>query len=307
MHGFRFGIQLSGAPSGAEWIELARKAEALGYQVLVMPDHLDRQLSPLAALGAAAAATTHIRLAGFVFANDYRHPLILAREAATIDVLSSGRFELGLGAGWMKSDFRALGAAYDPGSARVDRLEEAIPIFRSLLSGDEVTHHGAAFEMERAGVGVPVMQQPHLPIAIGGGRPRMLRLAAREADIVGILPGFSHRGWPLLSQGTESALASQVDIVRDAAGDRFARIELNLWIASAGVAGSGNSIAGSVKAAALGAAGSVYGSPYVLYGTLGSLRELLQRRRDRLGISYYTIPARSMETMAPLVAALAGN
>ena len=307
MHDFRFGVQLSSAPSGSDWLDLARRAESLGYGVLNMPDHLDRQLSPLAALGAVAAATTHIRLSAFVFANDYRHPLILAREAATLDFLSGGRFELGLGAGWMKSDYRALGLHYEPASARVDRLEEAIPIVKALMAGEEVTHHGPAFHLERATSGVPLVQKPRAPLAIGGGRPRMLRLAAREADIVGITTGFSRRGWPLITHGTESALADQVALVREAAGDRFEQLELNLWIGSAGIAGSGNSIAGSVTAAALGAAGAVYGSPYVMYGTLGSLRDLLLRRRDKLGVSYYTIPARSMETMAPLVQELAGK
>jgi probable F420-dependent oxidoreductase len=307
MHAFRFGIQVSNAPSGDAWVELARRAESIGYDVLIMPDHLDRQLSPLAALGAAAAATSRIRLAGFVFANDYRHPLILAREAATLDFLSDGRFELGLGAGWMKSDYRATGLTYDPASARVDRLEEAIPIFKRLMAGETVTHAGTNFHLERASTGLPVMQKPRPPLAIGGGRPRMLRLAAREADIVGITTGFSPRGWPLIGQGTEKALAGQMAIVREAAGERFERLELNLWIASAGIAGSGNSLLRSAVAGAAGAAGAVYGSPYVLYGTLGSLRDLLLRRRDRLGISYYTIPARSMESIAPLVGAMAGK
>ena len=307
MHAFRFAIQVSSAPSGQAWAELARRAESIGYDVLIMPDHLDRQLSPLAALGAAAAATTRIRLAAFVFANDYRHPLILAREAATLDFLSNGRFELGLGAGWMKSDYRALGLDYEPASERVDRLEEAVPVFKRLMSGETVTHHGEHFHLDGATTGLPVVQKPRPPLAIGAGRPRMLGLAAREADIVGITTGFSRRGWPLLSRGTESALAEQVATVREAAGDRFEKLELNLWIASAGVAGSGNSILRSAVAGVAGAAGAVYGSPYVLYGTLGSLGDLLQRRRDKLGISYYTIPARSMESMAPLVEAMSGK
>jgi probable F420-dependent oxidoreductase len=307
MHAFRFAVQLSNAPSGEAWLDVVRRAEALGYDVLIMPDHLDRQLSPLASLGAAAAVTTRIHLSTFVFANDYRHPLVLAREAATLDLLSGGRFEMGLGAGWMKSDYRALGLTYEPASARVDRLEEAVPIVKALLAGETVTHHGANFHMERAATGLPVVHKPRPPLAIGGGRPRMLRLAAREADIVGITTGFSKRGWPLIGQGTESALADQVALVREAAGDRFETIELNLFIAMAGIVGSGNSLPGSVAAAALGAAGAVYGSPYVLHGTLGSLRDLLMRRREKLGISYYTIPARSMETMAPLIEALSGK
>jgi probable F420-dependent oxidoreductase len=286
---------------------VARRAESLGYDVFIMPDHLDYQLSPLAALGTVAAVTSRIRLCTFVFANDYRHPLVLAREAATLDLLSGGRFELGLGAGWMMSDYRALGLHYEPASARVDRLEEAIPIFKRLLSGEKVTHDGASYHLESAVTGVPVVQKPRPPIAIGGGRIRMLRLAAREADIVGITTGFSRRGWPLLGRASESALREQVATIREAAGDRADRLELNVWIAAAGIAGGGNSLLGSVSAAALGAAEAVYHSPYVLHGRLGSLRDLLLRRRDELGISYYTLPARSMDTMAPLVELLSGK
>ncbi|MGA3056980.1 MAG: TIGR03621 family F420-dependent LLM class oxidoreductase [Candidatus Limnocylindrales bacterium] len=307
MHPFRFAVQQASASSGEEWAALARRAESLGYDLLVMPDHLGNQLSPFAGLAAAAAATTRLRIGAFVFANDYRHPLVLAREAATLDVLSGGRFELGMGAGWMKSDYRELGMIYDPPPRRVDRLEEAIPLVKRLLAGETVTHRGEHYQMERASAGVPTVQKPRPPLAIGGGGPRMLKLAAREADIVGLVPGFSARGWPLFGQATETATAEKVALVKEAAGDRFERLEMNAWLSSAGLAGSGNSLLGSAAAVTMGAATAVYGSPYVLYGTLGAVRERLLRRREALGISYYTIPSRSMESMAPLVEALAGK
>jgi hypothetical protein len=135
----------------------------------------------------------------------------------------------------------------------------------------------------------------------------MLRLAAREAEIVGLVPGFDERGWPLAREATESALARKVALVREAAGERFEHLELNVWLADAGMVGSGNSPLGSLAAAAKWLPISVYGSPYVLYGTLDSTLERLLRRRDRLGISYYTIPSKAMEAMAPLVEALAGR
>jgi len=307
VHPFRFAVQQASASSAEEWAALARRAESLGYDLLVMPDHLGNQLSPFAALGAAAAATTRLRIGAFVFANDYRHPLMLAREAATLDVLSGGRFEMGMGAGWMTSDYRELGMTYDPAPRRVDRLEEAIPLVKRLLAGETVTHHGEHYQMERASAGVPTVQRPRPPLAIGAGGPRMLGLAAREADIVGLIPGFSERGWHLFGQATEKATAEKIGRIRDAAGDRFERLEINIWLASAGLAGSGNSLLGSAAAATMGAATAVFGSPYILYGTLGSVREKLQRRRDELGISYYTLPSRSMESMAPLVEALAGK
>jgi probable F420-dependent oxidoreductase len=307
MHPFRFAVQQSSAPSGERWAALARRAESIGYDVLVMPDHLGRQLSPFAALAAAAAATTRLRVGAFVLANDYRHPLILAREAATLDLLSGGRFEMGLGAGWMTSDYRQLGMTYDPAPRRVDRLEESIPLIKRLLAGETVTHTGPHYRLERASVGVATVQKPRPPLAIGGGGPRMLRLAAREAEIVGLVPGFNAHGRPLIRQATETVTAEKVALIKEAAGSRFASLELNLWLGDAGLVGSGNSLLGSVAAAARWAPTALFGSPYVLYGTLDSAREQLQRRRDRLGISYYTIPSHAMESMAPLVEALAGR
>jgi probable F420-dependent oxidoreductase len=307
MHPFRFAVQQEWAAGGDAWAALAKRVESLGYDVLVMPDHLGHQLSPFTALAVAAAATTKLHVGAFVFANDYRHPLILAREAATLEYLSGGRFEMGMGAGWMTSDYRAMGMEYAPASARVDRLEEAVPIVKRLLAGETVTHHGPNYNLDRAYAGVPPVQQPRPPLAIGAGGPRMLRLAAREGDIVGLTPGFSARGWPLFAQATEKATATKIAIVKEAAGDRFERLEINLWVSSAGLVGSGNSLIGSAAAATVRAATTIYGSPYVLYGTLKGVRDQLLRRRDKLGISYYTFPSRSMETMAPLVEALRGK
>ncbi len=307
MHPFRFGVQLSFAPAGRRWLELAQRAESIGYDVLVMPDHLGRQLSPVPALAAAASVTSRIRLSTFVFANDYRHPLMLAREAATLDVISGGRFEMGLGAGWMISDYRQLGLPYDRAGLRIDRLEESIPLYKALLSGEKVTHHGRHYRLDRASAGVTTIQRPRPPLAIGGGLPRMLRLAAREADIVGILPGFSEHGRPLVGEASERALASKVAVVREAAGSRFPQLEINLWLGLAGIVGSGNSALGSLLAASAWAGTALYGSPFILHGSLPSIREKLLHRRDALGISYYTIPARSMEAMAPVVQALSGK
>jgi probable F420-dependent oxidoreductase len=182
VHPFRFAVQQASAKSGERWIALARRAESLGYDVLVMPDHLGRQLSPFAALSAAAAATTRLRVGAFVFANDYRHPLILAREAASLDLLSNGRLEIGLGAGWKTSDYRQLGMEYNPASKRIDRLAEATPLIKRLLAGETVTHRGEHYQLDRASVGVEPVQKPRPPLAIGAGGPRMLELAAREAS-----------------------------------------------------------------------------------------------------------------------------
>lgn len=307
MHPFRFGVTASHARSGEAWTALARRAEELGYSSLLVPDHLTAQLSPISAIATAAAVTTRLRVSGFVFANDFRHPLILAREAATLDLLSNGRLELGIGAGWRTGDYRQLGMTYDPPGRRIDRLVEAAGIIKRLLAGETVNHDGPQFQLADARVLPRPVQRPHPPIIMGGGGPRMLRLAAREADIIGFIPQFNPRGRPILTDVTEAALDRKVALVREAAGDRFERLELNLFIGDAGMVGRGVSVPGSMLTAVKWAATGAVGSPYVLYGTLAKLQETLERRRDRTGISYYAIRQGSMDAMAPLVDALAGQ
>lgn len=307
MHPFRFAVYAFDAPSGSAWAALARRAEVLGYAALLVPDHMGRQLSPIAALAAAAAATDRLRIGPYVFGNDFRHPLVMAREAATLDVLSGGRLELGLGAGWRPSDYRQLGFAYERPGRRVDRLEEALALVKRLLVEETVTHRGSHYRLEGARLYPRPIQRPRPPFHIGAGGPRMLRLAAREAEIVGLIPQFSPRGLPILSDVTEAALGRKVEIVRRAAGSRFEGLELSIYCADAGMIGSGHSLSGSLASAAKAAIVAPAGSPYVLYGTLRQLRDRLLRRRERLGISHYAIPAHAMEGLAPLNDALAGR
>jgi probable F420-dependent oxidoreductase len=304
---FRFVVHGSWAATGADWVTLARRAEALGYEALYMPDHLGRQLSPISALTAAAIATTSLRVGPYVAANDFRHPLLLARELATLDVLSAGRVEIGIGAGWSTTDYRQLGWAYDRPGVRIGRLEEAIAIIKRLFAGETVTHHGEHYQLDRARLAPLPVQRPHPPLVIGGGGPRLLRLAAREADIVGLIPQFSPRGRPIISQATEAATEAKAAIVREAAGDRWERLRLDVIVFDAGLVGSGAGPLASVAAAAKATAVALVGTPYVMYGTLPRLRDLLLRRRDRAGISQYSLPAHALEAMAPLVEALAGT
>ena len=307
MHLFRFGVTASQTPPGKAWTDLARRAEELGYDTFVMQDHLGRQLSPLGGLAAAAAVTSRIRIGAFVFANDYRHPLLLARETATLDRISNGRVELGIGAGWNTSDYRQLGMAYERPGLRIERMQESVIVMRRLFAGERVTHAGRHYHLDGARL-APRPVQSRIPILIGGGGPRMLRIAAREADIVGLLTQFDSHGRPIASQGTEAQTAHKVAIIREAAGSReaFERLELNVLVASAGLIGSGSSPFGSVASAIKAVAPRVVGgTPYLLHGTLGQVRETLLRRRERLGISYYIWSARAVETMAPVVEALA--
>ena len=306
MRPFRFAVYAFSAPSGEAWAAFARRAEELGYDTLLVPDHLSRQLSPIAALSAAAAVTSRLRIGPYVFANDFRHPLVMAREAATLDLLSGGRLELGLGAGWRRSDYRQLGYAYAEPGRRVDRLVEALGIVKRLLAGESVTHRGEHYTLEGARL-EPVPVQRPVPVHIGAGGPRMLRLAAREADIVGLIPQFTRSGIPRLTDATEGALARKVALLRSAAGDRFSALELSVYCADAGMVGSGHSVAGSAGSALKRALVAPVGSPYLLYGTLGALRDRLEQRREALGISHYAIPHHALESMAPLVGSLAGR
>jgi len=309
VHPFRFGVTAGRVPTRETWTELVRRAENLGYHTFLMPDHLGHQLSPVGALAAAAAATSRVRIGALVYANDYRHPLLLAREAATLDHIANGRVEFGIGAGWNTSDYRQLGMRYERPGLRIDRMEEALVVIRRLFAGERVTHAGRHYHLEGARLAPPPVQ-PRIPILIGGGGPRLLGIAARQADIVGLLTQFDRHGRPIASQATEGETARKVAIIREAAGSReaFERLELNVLVASAGLIGSGASPLGSVASALKAVAPKVVGgTPYLLHGTLTQVRETLLRRRDQLGISYYVWSARLAEPMAPVVEALAGR
>jgi probable F420-dependent oxidoreductase len=303
---FRFAVYTWGAPTGEAWTALAKRVEGLGYDTLLVPDHLGRQLSPVPALAAAAAVTSRLRIGPYVFANDFRHPLLMAREAATLDVLSGGRLELGLGAGWRTTDYRQLGYAYPPPGRRIDRLVEALDVVKRLLAGKRVTHEGRFYKLGGA-VLRPTPVQARVPLHIGAGGPRMLRLAAREADIVGLIPQFTTRGIPTIRDATEGALARKIELLRQAAGSRFEQLELSIYCADAGVIGRSASPPRAVASAVKGGLVAPVGSPYLLFGTLRGLRDRLLRRRARLGVSHYAIPHYAMEELAPLVEDLAGR
>src|SRR3989441_6566728 len=164
------------ARSAAHWSEVARRAEALGYDPLLMPDHITDQLAPMPALAAAAAATSTLRIGSFVFANDYRNPVLLAKEAATLDLLSGGRLEFGIGAGWKTRDYEQLGIPYDPPQTRVDRMEEAVGLIKRLWTEEHVTHEGAHYHIRDATALPRPVQRPHPPVMIGGGGPRVPRI-----------------------------------------------------------------------------------------------------------------------------------
>jgi probable F420-dependent oxidoreductase len=304
---FRFAVTARFAGSGAKWRDVARRAEDLGYDVMLVTDHMGAQLAPIPALMAAADATTRLRVGSFVFANDYRNPVMLAKEVATIDVLSGGRVEVGIGAGWNTRDYRELGVRYDAPAVRVSRLEESVRLVKRLLSEERVDHTGEHYTVRGASVLPRPLQRPHPPVMIGGGGPRVLRLAAREADIVTFAPQVNASGRPRLDAITEKALTERVVRFRAAAGERSDGIELNVFVFDAAVTDRARSPMAAVSGYLRRAANGIVRSPFVLYGSRSSLRELLLERRERLGISYISVPGNAMREFAPIVSELRGT
>jgi probable F420-dependent oxidoreductase len=304
---FRFAVTARWARSGTHWRDVARRAEDLGYDVLLVTDHMGPQFAPIPALMAAADATTRLRVGSFVFANDYRNPVMLAKEVATLDVLSGGRVEVGIGAGWSAYDYRELGIPYDAPAVRVSRFEESVGLLKRLLSEERVDHAGKHYTVHGAKVLPRPLQRPHPPLMIGGAGPRMLRLAAREADIVTFSPQMNAHGRPRLDAITEKALTERVMRLRAAAGERGEHIELNVFVLDAAVTDRARSLMAAVSAQLRRAANSLVRSPFVLYGSRASLRELLLERRERLGLSYISVPGNAMRAFAPIVAELRGT
>ncbi len=290
-------------------IPLARKAEDIGVSVLTVADHLDDQLAPIAALMAAADATTTLRVGTLVFANDYRHPAVLAREAATIDRLSGGRLEFGLGAGWMTSDYTSAGIPLDAPSVRIERMEEALEVITALWSGEPVDHHGPHYDITGL-VGAPLpAQRPGPPIVIGGGGRKVLEVAGRRADSVNLNPSLpagviDHRAGPT---ATPDATELKIGWIRDAAGDRFGDIELGTRIHLAIVTDDRQEVFDALAGGFGMTPEQAAGSPHALCGTIDQIAEDLESRRERFGISAVGLSASSLDDLAPLIGRLAGT
>jgi probable F420-dependent oxidoreductase len=296
-HPFRFGVVAAAARSGDEWLDKARRVEALGYSTLVMPDGLRFSLAPLPALAAAAAATHSLRVGTYVLDNDYRSPVLLAKEAATLDVLSGGRFELGIGAGrpMAAEDNRMLGVPFEAGSARVKKLEEALALIKPLLAGHRASAAGGHYSATDAEISPLPVQRPRPPILIAASGRQLLGLAAREADIVAL-------GTP--PTAPESTLMEKIGWLREAAGARFDQLELNINLMAVGHAVPRYvSAQMGLTAEALAAAGAAS----ALVGTVDEMCATLLERREKLGISYITVSDELMEQLAPVVERLRGR
>lgn len=306
---FRFGIQASKADSKKEWVELAKTAESNGFSSLTMPDHFTDQLAPVPALMAAADATTKLRVGALVWDNDYKHPVVLAKELATLDLLSDGRLEIGLGAGWMATDYEQSGIVYDRPGVRIDRFVEGLSIIRSAMSGEKFSFVGDHYKVtDYISTPTPV-QRPCPPILIGGGGKRVLKLAAQLADIVGINPSLKDGviNGETISEMSATAVTEKINIVTEAAGSRMSKIEMNIRTFLVNIRDNADeAINGTANMFKVDPT-MVANSPFALMGPPSKIAEDLIARRECWGLSYIIVGGEDVNSFAPVIKILAGK
>src|SRR5436309_5783226 len=281
----------------------------MAYSAVYLPDHFGDELGAIAALMAAADATTKLRIGSLVFDNDYRHPVVLAKEAASLDLLSDGRLDLGLGAGWMVSDYEQAGIPFDSPGTRIERLAEAVTIVKKFFAGAEFSFQGKYYSITRLeGAPLPV-QKPHPPLLLGGGGRKMLRLAAREADIVHVNYNLNEgRINPkLVRTGMAEATDEKLGWIKEAAGDRLEAIDLGFTIFFASITDDRESLASALAPSMGFEARDVLEMPHFLIGTVAQIEEDLRARRERYGFSHVILPGESADELSPIVERLTGQ
>jgi len=313
---FRFGVFGEDARSPETLLDTARRAEGAGYSTFLIRDHFidepfGHQLAPLTALATVAAATTRLRVGSLVFSNDYRHPAMLAKEIATLDAVSNGRVELGLGAGFSKAEYDSAGMPFDPPGVRVDRLEEAIHVLKGFFGERPFTFAGKHYAVTALDGYPKPVQRPHPPLLIGAAGKRMLSIAAREADIIGFQTTSTSHGVIIddPSGRLAQAVSQRVEHVRHVAGERFSRIELSM-VATVVFAEQRRQAAERLvreRGWSGVSAEQVLEMPSVFIGSLEHVADEMRARRERYGFSYYVILDRAVHAVAPLVARLAGT
>jgi len=306
---FRFAVDLQAPLPDSSFAESAREVESLGYSTMFVPDHFDEGFGPIAAMATAAAVTTTLNVGALVMDCDFRHPAVLSRELATIDVLSEGRLEVGLGAGWKTLDYTRSGIPMDPPKVRVDRMIEYTAVLKGLFGEGPFSFHGEHFQITELD-GTPSPHRPGGPkFVIGGGGRRVLKFAAANVDIVGVNASI-HSGEidsAAAADGAPERIDEKVGWVREGAGDRWDDLEINAWLAAAEVTNDPGPVADFL--------GELFGvdpsealaSPLVLVGSPASIAETLAERRERWGYSYHVIPHDRARDFAPIVKELAGT
>jgi probable F420-dependent oxidoreductase len=304
---FRFGAKSTKAGSAKEWTDLVKRVEDLGYESFQMDDHFGSQLGTVPALMAAACATSRILVGPHVAGVDFRNPVLFAKECATIDLLSDGRFTLGIGAGWSKTDYDVAGIHQDDAATRIERLAEAVTIMRGLWGKEPFSFQGEHYRVAQVdGMPKPVSD---IPVMIGGGGRKILTLAAQQADIAGINPKIVARSINPESMRTAAADAVDEKIawVKEAAGDRFDQLELQMQIFKTTVTDKPAEVVEQV-AGAFGLPPDVIATaPFFQIGSVQQITENLLQIRERWGISYILFQPDGIEPMGPVVTKLAGT
>ena len=313
MRPFRFLAEAVEIVDGKTLAEKARRAESIGYSVLVITDHLLEQLAPIPAMAAIAAATERLRIGTFVFNNDLRHPAVLAQDLATLDVLSGGRLEIDIGAGWNKPEYAAIGVPFEPIGTRVGRLTESIVVLKGLFGDGPFSFRGEHYTITAMDGQPKPVQRPHPPFLVGGGGRRTLALAGREAQIVSLAPRIGPGGRSDPTSITVAATEEKIGWVREAAGDRFGDLELNIYpsMSSVIVTDDARAEAAKLRDGLRARTGidvtedDLLESPHIFIGSIDGLVEKLRGLRDRLGVS--SIMVGDIDQLAPVVERLAGT
>ena len=300
---FRFGVEMMAPFDGMSWTDSAKEVEALGYSTLFVPDHFHEGYGPITAMATAAMATTTLKVGPMVLACDFRHPAVLARELASIDVLSQGRLEVGLGAGYQETDYDRSGIVMDAPGIRVSRLIEHATVLQRLFGDKPVTFDGQHYRITDLD-GTPKPFRPGgPPIIIAGGGKRLLTFAATAADIIGVNPSLpsarnrAHAGRNAL----EAAIDEKFEWIRASAGDRFESLEFNAWLSVALVTNDATAAAEKLSDRFAAAPADVLASPIILVGTESQIEDRLQHRRERWGYSYHVLQADRAREFAPIV------
>jgi probable F420-dependent oxidoreductase len=316
MRPFRFATGVRSTATRAEFVDAVREVERLGYSTVMLSDHLVDQFAPISALSVAAAVTSTVRLGTFVFNNDLRHPVVLAQELATLDRLSDGRLEIGMGAGWNKPEYEGAGISFDPGATRIDRMAESITIMKGLFAEGPIDFEGRFYRVKGFEELPRPIQRPHPPFFVGGGSPKLLRFAAENAEIVGIAPRVLPDGKPdvvgCLLAGSERKIA----IIKEAAGPRFEELEINTYPSLSALSAKVTDQARPVAREIADHIRRRYGidlserdileSPHVFVGSVDGLVEKFQSLRERLGISHIVV-GDDFGEFAPVVERLSGK
>ena len=313
MHPFTFLASIQAVMDGPTLAAEARRAEAMGFTALVVPDHLIEQLSPIPALATIAAATEHLRIGAFVHNNNLRHPAVLAQDLASLDVLSGGRLDVAIGAGWNRPEYDAIGLAFDPVPIRQARLEEAVSVLKGCFGDGSFSFAGEHYTIRELDAFPKPVQRPHPPFLIGGGGRRTLTLAGREADIVSLAPRILPGQRTDPTSLTLAATEEKIGWVRAAAGDRFVDLVLNVYpsawpiTVTADARGEAARIADHLRgrAAVDLTIDDVLESPQIFVGSVDGLVAKFRELRERLGISSFMVG--DIDELAPVVERLAGT